>query len=128
MGGPTVRLTEKRYAGSSRSVEIGLTPQRPTGEGLPCRSSRITIAVIFTRDRLLTAFGTDGSSGIACSPEGGRWSAQLSSFPVAFGSGTVTLSVQPTNQCDSQGCQPEALIGLGYSASFSSKISLNRGK
>jgi hypothetical protein len=85
----------------------------------------VTLTQTFAR---LTAFGSNSSSGFACSPEGSRWTVELSSFPVAFGGGTAILSVQPTNQCDSQGCQPGALIGLGYSASFSSKIKLNRGK
>jgi hypothetical protein len=60
-----------------------------------------------------------------CAGAGTRWSVQInSSTGVLFARGAASVSAQWTNQCDSQGCQPGALIGQGYGAVYNGSIAL----
>lgn len=73
----------------------------------------------------LLASGVMVSPYFQCTGVGTRWSVQInSSTGVLFDRGLASVSAQWTNQCDSQGCQPGALIGQGYGATYKGSITL----
>jgi hypothetical protein len=73
-----------------------------------------------------TAVAVGGPAAFTCSPQGTRWTLTTTSvFPsTAFAAGPATVSVTPQSQCDSQGCQPGALLGLGYGATTTQSVRL----
>jgi len=96
-----------------------LTCSRPAGS-----NAIVRLRQIFGR---LVADATIVTNFVSCTAAGTPWSTQLnSSTGVLFGSGGASVSAQWTNQCDSQGCQPGALIGQNYGAVDSATIHLKK--
>jgi hypothetical protein len=60
-----------------------------------------------------TAVAVGGPAAFICGPQGSPWTFTTTSvFPdTYFATGPATVSVTPQFQCDSQGCQPGALLG-----------------
>jgi hypothetical protein len=73
-----------------------------------------------------TAVAVGGPAAFTCGPQGSRWTFTTTSvFPdTKFAPGPATVSVTPQFQCDSQGCQPGALLGLGYGATTTQSVRL----
>jgi hypothetical protein len=101
------------------TVSGKITCSRPvTGNSL------VGLRQVFGR---LVANGSMVTDYFECTPAGTPWSAQInSSTGVLFGPGLASASSQWSNQCDSQGCQPGALIGQGYGAADAATVRLRR--
>jgi hypothetical protein len=120
-----IKTTFDSFASVSKTgtatVSGTITCSRPVGGNYSIR-----LRQTFAR---LVADGSNVSDSIQCTPAGTRWSTQVNSFTgVIFGPGAATVSTQWSNQCDSQGCQPGALIGEGYGAVETATIQLRRSR
>lgn len=121
-----------------RPLEIGLVIDKKgpvTPDGLATVSGSISCSRPIGNQALLTlislgqtpAAGAAFSDFLFCSPQATRWSVSvMSGTGTPFRSGKTTATVQMTNQCDEQGCQPGALIGRGYGPIASATVNLHK--
>ena len=70
-----------------------------------------------------------GSVGQSCGPAAQPWSVTVTSFPILFGAGRATLTLEVPPVCDDQGCQPGALYDeSSYRRSTVHVLTLSRAK
>ena len=87
-------------------------------------SSNLLVGLRQVSGRLL-ASGSWVTPYFPCTQGRTAWSTRLSSSTgVLFARGPADVTARWSNQCDSQGCQPGALIGKGYDTVYSASISL----
>jgi hypothetical protein len=101
------------------TVSGSLRCERPLGESL----------FVYVQQTLAgkpTAIAVGGPATFTCGPQATGWTFATASVfaDAAFAPGLATVSVTPQAQCDSQGCQPGALLGLGYGATTTQSVRL----
>jgi hypothetical protein len=96
---------------------------------LKCERPLLETLFVYLRQSLAgepTAVAVGGPSAFTCGAQGAAWTFTAPSvFPdTGFAPGPATVSVTPQFQCDSQGCQPGALLGQGYGATTTQSVRL----
>jgi hypothetical protein len=96
---------------------------------LRCERPLVETLFVFLQQTLggnPTAVAVGGPAAFTCGPQAGRWTFTTTSVfsDAVFAPGPATVSVTPQFQCDSQGCQPGALLGLGYGATTTQSVRL----